>query len=420
VLHIFKRYDAGRDRQAIRDQLRALAQRVEAGESFELLAREHSDSESRHQDGVLGLIRPGQFSDDFDSVVFALDEGAVSTPIFTTDGGHLFHVTDILPERRLELADVGPLLSRELVRLRHRERLCDVARRLLDERRIEGLDRAFFEQLMEAERPPTILFRFGDYELTLDEFQALTAPLDRDRRDLSEPVDLLEEIYCSEVLLQEGFGDRPLPADRLADEERQLRIEQEIQARLRTFVNADDESLQTHHRRHQGRFSRPVRVSLTRLRIPVERVDSDMMGRLEAAVATLDRGATRLEDMAEELPEAVIDQLAERNLRQLQTDDPRAVPMAFALQPGEHSPPFSSHLISSAKGWISIVRLDARRDAEPIAFAEARPRVVDDVLATQGPALYAEWSRQLLDDNALTVRSTELDRAKRLLARLPD
>ena len=414
VYHIFKRYGADRDPEPIRSELQALAQRAEAGESFALLAREHSDSESRHQDGLLGLVSPGRFSSDFDSVVFALAEGTVSEPIFTGDGGHLFYVADVLPERRLELEDVGPLLSQELGRLRHRERLCTVARRLLMEREIEPLPRELFEQLMELDRPPTILFRFGDYDFSFEEFHQLTSTLTRDRRGLGEPVDLLEEIYCSEVLLQEGLGDRQLPKERISEEERKLRIEQDLQARLLAFVAEDDERLRVHYRRHRDRFSRPVQVSLTRLRIPAGQVDSAMMSRLEGAVTALDAGERRLEDLAGEVQGAVVDVLADRNLVQLQVDDPRSVPLAFALQPGEHSPPFSSRT-----GWVAILRLDSRRDAEPLDFAQARARVVDDLLATQGPALYDEWSRRLLDDHGLTIRHTELDRAKRLLARLP-
>ncbi|MEM9557595.1 MAG: peptidyl-prolyl cis-trans isomerase [Acidobacteriota bacterium] len=415
VSHVFKRYGAERDPAPIREQLESLARRVEAGESFGLLAREHSDSESRHQDGALGLVSRGRFSGDFDSVVFALAEGAVSAPVFTRDGGHLFYVSDVLPERRLELDDVGPLLAQELRRLRHRERLCAVARRVLRDREIAPLEREFFEQVMEADRPPPILFRLGDYEFSLAEFRQLTAALARGRQDLGEPVDLLEEIYCSEALLQEGLGDRPLPAERLADEERKLRVEQEVQARLRALVLADDERLRVHYRRHSGKFSQPVRVSLSRLRIPVDQVDSAAMGRLEAAVTSLDRGSTRLEDLAVQEPGAVLDTLHDRTLLQLQVEDPRAAPMAFALQPGEHTPPFSSR-----NGWVSILRLDARRDAEPIEFAQARTLVAEDLLATQGPLLYTEWSRRLLDENGLAIRRTELDQAKQWLARLPD
>ena len=415
VFHIFKRYGAERDAEPIRRELERLAERFAAGESFALLAAEASDSESRHQEGLLGLVSPGQFSGDFDSVVFSLEEGGVSEPIFTADGGHLFHVADVLPERRLTVQDVAPMLLRELTRRRHLDRLCGLARGLLEERDVEPLPREYFEALMAEQRPPVIMFRYGDFELSFQEFRRLTDELGRERLSLDEPVDILEEIYCSEVLWQEGLGDRELPAERLAEARRALWVEAETRARLRAFVSADEQRLRDHHQRHQGRFSRPVEVSLTRLRIPVSKVDSPLMGRLEAAVAGLDGGEQRLEDLARGLDGAVIDTLKNRTLAQMQAQDPRSVPMAFALQPGGHSPPFTS-----PDGRLSMLRLDSRRDAEPLDFDQARARVVEDLLATQGPALYEEWSRRLLDDNTLSIRSTELDQAKRLLARLPD
>jgi peptidyl-prolyl cis-trans isomerase C len=74
-----------------------LKTRLEAGESFADLAREHSRCPSGRQGGELGEFGPGQMVKEFDQVVFSANVGEVQGPVKTQFGYHLVEVTSRTP-----------------------------------------------------------------------------------------------------------------------------------------------------------------------------------------------------------------------------------------------------------------------------------------------------------------------------------
>lgn len=74
-----------------------LKNRLEAGESFADLAREHSRCPSGRQGGELGEFGPGQMVKEFDQVVFSANVGEVQGPVKTQFGYHLVEVTSRTP-----------------------------------------------------------------------------------------------------------------------------------------------------------------------------------------------------------------------------------------------------------------------------------------------------------------------------------
>lgn len=70
-----------------------LKARVEGGESFADLAREHSQCPSGKQGGDLGEFTRGQMVKEFDDVVFSAEVGKVHGPVETQFGYHLIEIT---------------------------------------------------------------------------------------------------------------------------------------------------------------------------------------------------------------------------------------------------------------------------------------------------------------------------------------
>lgn len=420
VLHIFKRFASHEGRHAERAdlerQLLELRDRALAGENFSLLARDHSDSETRHQEGILGEVVRGQFSEDFDSVVFAIDEGVPSEPVFTADGGHLFFVADILPERSFTVDDLGPMLWQELLRERQRQKIREIAEGFMDEAGGEILPESYFEDLLKTPNPPPVLFRVGDNEYRLEDFRRLGERNPRLRPE--EGPGLLQRAYDEEVILHYGYEQTDgrslkIPEAELARERRQVQLELYLDRILRQRVREDTENLRAHHERHAARFSRPVTVSMTRLVIPVEARSSPLMASLENSLPALNASELTLEALAQENG-GRIQELREQTLAQLRAADPKAVQFAFALQPGEHAPPYSlgQNLI--------LFRLDERREAEPRAFDEVQIEVAQDYLRLERQALYKSLSDEVLTEANFDIKSAELARGGRLLARLPN
>jgi len=70
-----------------------LKSRIEKGESFADLARDHSSCPSKSQGGDLGSFGPGQMVAEFDEVVFSAPVNEVQGPVKTQFGFHLVEVT---------------------------------------------------------------------------------------------------------------------------------------------------------------------------------------------------------------------------------------------------------------------------------------------------------------------------------------
>ncbi len=70
-----------------------LKAKIEAGASFEDVARQHSTCPSGQSGGGLGEFGPGQMVKEFDTVVFNEAVGTVHGPVKTQFGYHLIEIT---------------------------------------------------------------------------------------------------------------------------------------------------------------------------------------------------------------------------------------------------------------------------------------------------------------------------------------
>ena len=71
-----------------------LKNRIEGGEDFAEIAKEHSKCPSGKKGGALGEFRPGQMVREFDEVVFSGEVGKVLGPVKTQFGYHLIEITN--------------------------------------------------------------------------------------------------------------------------------------------------------------------------------------------------------------------------------------------------------------------------------------------------------------------------------------
>ncbi len=414
VFYIFKRIFRGADRESVMRELETLRDRANGGESFALLAREHSDSETRHRDGLLGVVKVGHFSEDFDGVVFSLDEGAISEPIFTADGGHLFFIADVFPARLSTVESLGLVLYREMLADRQRLRLETLAKDLLTAQGETLLQDRDLEAVL-AQGPPPVLFRVGDFEFRRNAFQrllrnSLDRPMAGGEEVKAQVLATLVRTYHQEIILHYGVEASDLPQADIERERQQVMAKLYLEGQLREGLAKDTARIEKHFQRNVGRFSKPVRVSVTRVQFSPP--DPELMAKLESAVADLDRGAVDLETLATRYGGKVV-HLGERSVAQLRAEDPRVLRFAFALSPGAHSPPYN------AAGSLRMFRLDERLEPEPHPLEAVRGRVVEDIFRQESGALYEKFSDDLLETKRFSVHHDRLDRGVRLLARLP-
>ena len=116
--HIVKHTEAGVSNPDAYGEILNIRERIRKGESFEALASEHSDCSDNA--GDLGTFPRGQMVQEFEDVVFALEENGISE-VFQTPFG--YHIAKLYKKTE---ATVAPL---EQVRERLAHHLQDASRR---------------------------------------------------------------------------------------------------------------------------------------------------------------------------------------------------------------------------------------------------------------------------------------------------
>ena len=94
VRHILVTPNEVLDDEAARNFAMRLRERVNNGEDFADLAREHSDDiGSAQEGGDLGWTNPGQMVDEFEAVMASAEMGVVTEPVRSEFGWHILEVT---------------------------------------------------------------------------------------------------------------------------------------------------------------------------------------------------------------------------------------------------------------------------------------------------------------------------------------
>lgn len=396
VLHLFKRRDPGMESQQIRGDLLALRRRILDGESFTLLARQHSQSETRHRDGVMGVFRRGQLDPKLERLLFDLPVKVPSEPVMTPQGGHLFWVEMAIEERNFELVDVQRSLAEEIRRDRRNAAIDALtpdyqlpAGSYLPEARDLWV-------LSRSGDPQALVMRVGDFELRFGELterlQAATEggdPWQERARRLVAWLERRERLV--EAARGEGFDQQPELAARLERLRRAELAGRLARQRMLAEVGRREEALRAAYENNRSRYSEPLRLRLDRLRVPIgdPRETLRRMARLEGAVDELSAGELELAALAAELGGSV-EPMAWMTFEQLRAQLPRVAELVAPLAEGGVTPPFRS------VEDLEILSVRERREPAPLPFEAARAAVAEDYLEQHGQEVYRQMSDEML------------------------
>jgi peptidyl-prolyl cis-trans isomerase C len=138
--HILRQLDAESSdarRQEARILLEDIRRRVDAGEDFAALAREHSEDGSARHGGDLGFFGPGMMVGPFEQAAFALAPGELSDIVQTRFGLHLIQLVERRPAGFVELAEVAERIRTFLFNQRYQQALGDAVDGLRQAAQIE-------------------------------------------------------------------------------------------------------------------------------------------------------------------------------------------------------------------------------------------------------------------------------------------
>jgi parvulin-like peptidyl-prolyl isomerase len=400
VYHLYRRLGDDADVDALDAELTTLRDRVLAGERFETLATEYSDSESRHREGSLGWFTPGQLPPTFDEVVFALDEGVPSQPVHMGDGAHLFLVGDVLPERQIELSEAAPRLRQELLAEQEAAALDELAARN-DSPTVRIVERDELERIGRDDEIEAIVLEASDYALSLKDFRTRLAraygdairqaPGARSAIPADQAWDALERLKRHEAAFEYCRASDRIDPDTIA---RQLEgwIEQSMTARmrqslLRELALSDPQALESFFLSNRDQFLPPVEWQVDRLRIPFSgAAEGDaLMARLEQLAA---EDASSLTEIQDELG-GDIDRLDGITMLDMQNLNPKMGQRVASTPTGSLVPPLR------IDDRLELFRVVDRRQPAPPELADVQDAVVSAYLRQYTAELYtrleADW-----------------------------
>ncbi len=406
VYHLYLRRQDGEPREALQGRMEALRQRVLAGEEFAVLARAHSDSQLRYQDGRLGWVRPGQLPLLLDRTVFALEPGGTSEVLPSDSGAHLLHVARALDAEKPDYA-----LAR------------GAARRLLEQQRwtqrvdafLAEHDRADafvpspeeFAGILGGGDGDAVVLRVETWTLTLRDFVARLEEQGVEVRDASDAYAQLRAL------------ERLEEAHRLAEEARlaeRAEVRADVEAAHTAFLveaarhrllveraEGDPGRLEEYFDLHRRRFAAPPRWRLRWVEVPLGPEAPRVMERLRSGRRDLQAGTTTVERLAAEL-RGEARAPSWWNAATLERQLPELLPFLAAAQPGEVLEPLRTGRA------LLLVEVLEREEPQEQPLERVRAAVIEAFLAEHGRQLLEELRATLLDRHGFRLFDDRLAR----------
>jgi peptidyl-prolyl cis-trans isomerase D len=207
------------------EKSRDIVARLDAGESFEDLAKELSDDPgSAASGGDLGFFGRGVMDPGFENAVFGLQKGERSQPVKSAFGYHIIELLDIKPEVAIPLQDVRDDLTTQLLAEERNDMFYE---------RFETLSSLAFEQ------PDTLAGAADALQLELGESDWVSK---RGGAGIAEHSAIVEAAFSEDVLLN---GNNSAPVEIAPDHVVVIRVleHQEASQQALEQVRADVEQL---------------------------------------------------------------------------------------------------------------------------------------------------------------------------------
>jgi len=368
-------------------QAEAIRDRVLSGESFPKLAEKYSQSETRHRQGMLGWISPGQLPEGLDEIVSGMKEGELSDVITTAHGVHLFWVRSLIPGHTLSdrelLALAGPILRDQQV-----DRVLDDALRELG---VPMPDIPNKEELRDLLRDPEKeVLRVGSWALSGADLRFLL------RRKEIHPVggipQFLQRMAGMEAIRQAVIKQGVFSSDEI---EKAVRgplgaemLQYEVNRRMRDWLAADTKRLRDLFENEGARFQDPPLYEVLEVVIPFGEDPVGRMRELESFCANPENGVENLEILSHRLG-GDVRKIPEAPMAVIQPGHPGIIGI-LKIRPGSLTPPHRTE-----RDFV-IYGLLGEKAPRAMSFEEARPSIVEMMLEEKEEKLRKEFSADVL------------------------
>ena len=407
VHHIFKAYKTNKE-QTI-SELNKILKRINKGENFMLLAEENSESETRHNEGLIGKVKKGDLSPDFDNIIFNLEKSSPSEIIHTKEGAHIFMVLNILKEIEYPFSAVKTKIQKQLHTEKSLTTLKELALKLPESKDYFLMSLENLQKVSKNQRSNPRVAEVGDFKLSLNSFAVelneVREPLQGiDIKNL--PYMVLQEIVYRQIIFEhmknnmDDYEFSEIFKAELENQKSEKKLEIFSNLRLYSYLNENPEIINEYFKENEMRFSSAILLDLQLLEIPMQN-NEDIMPLLEKSVVELDNGKLTINDLAEQYS-GTIKNLNNKNIVQLYNINSKVLKQVFDLNIGDHSSPYTD---SNA---FYIVRLMKKVNAKKRTLLSVREKVVKQYVQENSSYIYSLISNDILKNIELNNSAIEM------------
>ncbi len=399
VYHIFKRYDDRLQENELRAELSDIRQRALGGENFGILAETYSDSESRHRRGSLGHIIRGQYSADFDNVIFSLEENVPSEPVATADGLHVFYCESVIKEKSFAFDEVRTLVAGRVVEELRNAAIDKLVETLSIDPDAFVPDKDKLSSLLQSHDNSALLLRIGDYHLYAHMIRdLLSAAVEQSgpRPGVLTAAAIFHDIRRREIIFQHCMRSKykiSAAAERMFDAaRRKMLITAAARRNLLHHIEQRPDVVEEHYQKNQLRFSTTPRAYLIRCSVPIGSNPSEIMGLLEQSKIELEQKLVTFDDVVKNVG-GVREDLGWLPPQELRRTDTKAAAEVYRLEPDSYSHPYRT------EESLVLYHVVDVQPASPLPFDSVFGLVVDDYLQSYSQVVYGEFTRKLLEEH---------------------
>jgi parvulin-like peptidyl-prolyl isomerase len=382
---------------AERELAEELLRRIQEGEEFRELARQHSIHSSAELNGELGFVKRGEIDPALEAPLFALSAEGEFTPITQTAEGWAFArldqrtINEIRPDREVAIPQIRSILEE-----RAKDRLRDALTEGAEEQAGVSVEDALLtrESLLGEDDPEAVVARSAGEQLTLEAFRN-TLNLEAIRAAPDETVEEAARSLAREWARKQAIWAEVRRSGLLEDPEivakvRVFREDAALQLLYQRYVYADidpgEEEIRAYYdENHDTEFTRPPEVRLAFIAVPTREEVEAVMQRLAAG-----------EDFATIAREVSVDPASAAHGGRIGWVRPGTVlpeleDAVFALDKGAIDGP-----IETSEGWFVISALD-RRPPQPLSYEVCRSIAEQRLTTRLQKEAYREWGLRLKD-----------------------
>ncbi len=422
--HIFRRVarDAGpQERARVRAEMEQLLERIRGGGHFGDLAREFSDSETAHLEGLIGRISRGTLTPSLEEVVWNLDQGELSAVVETAIGFHIFRLDDRFEPYHMDFKDARGRLMRRLTK----EALELQENKVLEQILAES-QAVHHPELLEADAtagPGEVLFSIGDRVITIADVQTYleTAPFLKARK--TPPEEWLALAVKRELLLWKAL-QMDLATDQAftvaiedAEAEARARVGASHYLQKRIAEHAEAGAVKEYYDQHYRRFQTPKMYRLRLITVKFEgyQRNYDVYELLEDLAKEIRSGrrdmAAAAREISDDLSAVAGGDTGWLRLEGIATwAGPRTQQAVIALEEGELSDPllierYDKANLTFGRDGYTLIRVESIRFPEVLTLEESWDKVVKHYSDMHRLELEEETRREVFSEiNAEILR----------------